>query len=211
MYQILLEGKRLKRNQITGMHLMVGFLLIGIGIVTWSVPNTVKQTALDFLNYFGMIYALLGFLIIIICILFNRKVIQTKANTIIRIIEMMALLLMLIFSVYKKWYLPVGYSSAALLGIILTYILEANNKKDKKATFNETGVKIPGLGSNSNRPWSAIKNIILKNNILTVDFRNNKLYQAHLSKNNKSLNQEDFVAFAKEKITQNIDNYKEDW
>jgi hypothetical protein len=211
MYQIFLEGKQLKRNQITGMHLMVGFLLIGIGMVTWLVPDNVKQTALQFLNYAGLIYTLLGFIIIITCIFFNRKIIQTKANLVIRIIEIIALLLMLMFSVYKQWYLPVGYSSAALIGIIITYILEKNNKKDKVTIFNETGIKIPGLGRHSNASWPEIKNIILKNNILTIDFRNNKLYQAHLSKNNKSLNKEDFVSFVQEQIIKNVDSYKEDW
>lgn len=211
MYQILLESKQLKRNQITGMHLMVGFLLIGIGMVTWMVPDDVKQPALHFLNYFGLMYALLGFAIILICILFNKKIIQTKANAVIRIIEIIALLLMLAFSVYKKWYLPIGYSSVALTGIIITYLLEKNHKKDKKAIFNEKGIKIPGLRRHSNAPWSEINNIILKNNILTIDFRNNKLYQAHLSKNNTELNRQDFILFAKEQISNNSANYKEDW
>jgi len=211
MYQIFLEGKQLKRNQITGMHLMIGFLLIGIGMVTWLVPDSLKQTTLQFLNYLGLAYALFGLLIIVTCIFFNKKVIQSKGNTILRILEIIALILMLIYSAYKKWYLPIGYSSTALIGIILAYYFEKNNKKDKIAAFNEKGIKIPGLGRHSNASWSEIKNIILKNNILTIDFRNNKLYQAQLSKNNTSLDQNEFVRFATEKISKNVKNYREDW
>lgn len=211
MYQIYLEGRQLKRNQITGIHLMVGFLLIGIGMVTWMVPNSVKQTALEFLNYVGLSYAFFGFAIILICIFFNKKIIQSKANTALRIFEIIALGLMLAFSIYKKWYLPVGYSTTALLSIILAYYFEMNNKKERKATFNEKGIRIPGLGRHTNTRWSEIKNIIIKNNILTVDFRNNKLYQTHLSKNNDALDIEALTSFATAQIKQNADNYKADW
>lgn len=211
MYQIYLEGRQLKRNQITGMHLMVGFLLIGIGMVTWLVPDSVKQTELQFLNYVGLAYALLGFLILFLCIFLNKRIIQSKGNTVLRITEIIALSLILIFSVYKHWLLPAGYSTAALLGIIIAYYFEKNTKKDKRAEFNEKAIKIPGLGRHANASWSEVKNIILKNNILTVDFKNNKLYQANLSKNNKSLNQQNFVSFAKEQILKNKDSYKEDW
>ena len=126
-------------------------------------------------------------------------------------LEIIILILMLIYSAYKKWYLPVGYSSTALIGIILAYYFEKNNKKDKIASFNEKGIKIPGLGRHSNAPWSEIKNIILKNNILTIDFRNNKLYQAQLSKNNSLLDHNEFIQFAKDKISKNEKNYREDW
>jgi hypothetical protein len=211
MYQILLEGKQLKRNQITGMHLMVGFLLIGIGMVTWLVPDSVKQTALQFLNYVGLIYAIVGFIIVIICIFFNKKIIQTKANSTLRILEIIALLIVLSFSVYKKWYLPVGYSGSGLIAILLAYYLEKNNKKDKKATFGENGIHVPGLGKHTNAPWEEIKNIILKHNILTIDFMNNKLYQAKLSKSNSVINYDAFNAYTKDKIDSNRHKYREDW
>lgn len=211
MYQILLEGKQLKRNQITGMHLMVGFLLIGIGMVTWLVPDSVKQTALQFLNYVGLAYVLFGFFIVITCIFFNKKVIQTKANIILRIAEMIALIIILIFSLYKKWYLPSAYSGSALIAIILAYYLETNHKKDKVASFNENGIHIPGLGKNASAPWHDIKNIILKHNILTVDFMNNKLYQANLSRNNTFSDYEAFHLYTREKIDTNKHNYREDW
>lgn len=211
MYQILLEGKQLKRNQITGMHLMIGFLLIGIGMVTWLVPDSIKQTALQFLNYVGLAYAVLGFFIVIVCIFFNRRIIQTKANSALRIVEIISLLIILFFSIYKKWYLPLGYSGSGLLAILLAYYLEANHKKDKRASFNENGIHIPGLGKHTNAPWQEIKNIILKHNILTIDFMNNKLYQAKISKNNTNLDYNGFNTYTKDKIDSNKHKYREDW
>jgi len=211
MHQILLEGRQLKRNQITGMHLMVGFLLIGIGMVTWLVPNSVKQTELQFLNYVGLGYALLGLLIVITCIFFNRKVIQTKANSILRIVEILALLIILIYAGVKQWYLPLAYSATALTGIILAYFFEQNHKKDKVVSFNENGIHIPGLGRHSNAPWEEVKNIILKHNILTVDFMNNKLYQANISKNNKLIDYEILNGYIRTQIDANKHKYRADW
>jgi hypothetical protein len=211
MYQILLEGKQLKRNQITGMHLMVGFLLIGIGMVTWLVPNSIKQTELEFLNYIGLAYAILGFFIVVICMFFNKKVIQTKANAFLRFVEIISLAVVLIYSLIKQWHLPAGYSGSALLAIILAYYLERNHKKDKTAGFDEKGIHIPGLGKHTNAPWSEIKNVILKHNILTVDFRNNKLHQANVSKNNKNLDYSGFNQFVQDQIAINQNKYRADW
>lgn len=211
MHEILLEGKQLKRNQVTGMHLMVGFLLIAIGVVTWAVPDTVKQTALHFLNYVGLVYLFLGVIIVIVCMFFNKRIIQTQANTALRIIEIIALSIILIYSLSKSWYLPAGYSITALLGIIAALYFEKIGKKDKKAFFNEEGIFIEGFFVKKRTSWEDIRNVILKHGILTIDKRNNKLLQLNISKNN--INKE-FVAvesYAKNLIKKNEDKYQKDW
>jgi len=210
-YTVFLEGKQLKRNQITGMHLMVSFILIGMGMVTWLVPDSVKQTSLQFLNYVGLSYVFLGLAILVVSIFFNKKIIQTKANTVLRIVEIFAVAVILLYSFTKKWYLPLGYSGAALLGIILAYYFEQNHKKDKKAFFDENGVHIPGLGRHSHTAWQDIKNIIIKHNILTVDFMDNKLYQGTLSTANNSIDKAAFADYCQNHIATNKEKFTADW
>ena len=211
MYQIVLEGKQVKKNQVTGMHLMAGFLLLVMGFVTWMVPNSIKQQEFNFLNAAGIGYSLLGLAIIIICIFFNKKIIQSPANFALRILEVVALISILAYSLVQKWYLPAGYSGAALLGIILAYYWEKNGKKSRLATFNDKGVFIQGLGRKSELAWQDITRILLRHHILTVDCKDNKLFQLHLERNSNKVNGEEFETYCKIHIEAKKHLHKADW
>lgn len=211
MYQLILEGKQIKRNQVTGMHLMAGFLLIVMGLLTWLVPNSVKQKEFDFLNYAGLVLAILGLVVVFVCIFFNKKVIQTKANLALRLLEISSLALVFLYSLYQKWYLPAGYSAAALLGIVLAFYWEKTGKRNRIATFTDNGVHIPGLGKNTDLPWQAIKQILLRHNILTVDCMDNKLYQILLANPQSVINKEEFETYCKFQIQAKKHLHKTDW
>jgi hypothetical protein len=211
MYQIVLEGKQIKRNQVTGMHLMAGFLLITMGLFTWLVPNSVKQKEFDFLNYAGLVIAFLGLIIVFVCIFFNKKIIQTKANLSLRLLELSSLTLILLYSLYQKWYLPAGYSAVALLGIILAFYWEKTGKKNKVATFTDEGAHVPGLGKDTDLPWQAIRQILLRHNILTVDCRDNKLYQLLLAEGQSIINKEEFETYCRFQIEAKKHLLKTEW
>jgi hypothetical protein len=49
--------------------------------------------------------------------------------------------------------------------------------------------------------WSLFSNVILKDNILTLDFKNNKLIQAEIE--TKDVNEEAFNTFAKGQVNKN--------
>jgi len=211
MYQIILEGKQIKRNQVTGMHLMAGFLLIVMGMLTWLVPNSVKQQEFDFLNYAGLAYALFGLVIVVVCIGFNKKIIQTKANLVLRFLEVISLGAILAYALFQKWYLPAGYSAAALLGIVLAFYWEKTGKQNRIASFTDDGVRIPGLGKKSETAWQDIKRIILKHDILTVDFKDNKLYQLQLATQKEELNKDEFETYCHFQIEAKNHLHKQDW
>ncbi len=46
--------------------------------------------------------------------------------------------------------------------------------------------------------WNKISNVILKDNLLTIDYKNNKLFQAEIA--NTDINQTQFNAFAEEQL-----------
>ncbi len=212
MYQILLEGRQIKRNQVTGMHIMAGLLLLVMGLITWMVPNAVKQQQFDFLNWTGLAYALFGLFIIIVCIFFNKKIIQTNANFVLRITEIIALALILSYSLFQKWYLPAAYSGAALIGIALAYYWEKKGKQKKLATFNDNGVEVPGLGRKSKIAWQDLTRVLLRHNILTIDCKDNKLFQLVVAPENRAtVNKEEFENYCKANIQAKEHLYKADW
>lgn len=195
MYQIILEGKQIKKNQVTGMHMMAGLLLIVMGFLTWLVPNGVKQEQFAFLNYVGLGYLSFGILIIIICIFFNKKVIQTRGNDVLRVLEFISLGAILIYALVQQWYMPAGYSAAALIGITLALYWEKAGKLTRKATFDDEGIQIPRFGRNSELAWQDISRVILKHNILTIDCNNNKLFQFSVDKENKTIDNQAFEEY----------------
>jgi hypothetical protein len=48
--------------------------------------------------------------------------------------------------------------------------------------------------------WNVFNNVILKDNILTLDFKNNKLIQAEIEKS-QNINEQQFNSFAQSKLT----------
>ncbi len=211
MYQIVLEGKQVKKNQVTGMHLMAGFLLLVMGFLTWAVPNTIKQQEFNFLNKVGIAYSFFGMALIVICIFFNKRVIQSPANFGLRILEVLSLAPILIYSLFQKWYLPAAYSAAALLGIILAFYWERNGRKNRIATFNDKGVFVPGLGRKSELAWQDITRILLRHHVLTIDCKDNKLFQLNLERSSNNTSRDEFEAYCKIQIEAKKHLYKADW
>lgn len=190
---------------------MAGFLLLVMGLFTWMVPNAFKQQTFNFLNAVGLLYAAFGLALIFICIFFNKKIIQSPANFALRIAEILAFVPILIYSLSQKWYLPAAYSGAALLGIILAYYWERYSKKNRQAHFNDKGVSIPGLGRKSEMAWQDISRIMLRHSILTVDCKDNKLFQLRVEKNQPQIGREDFEAYCTIQIEAKKHLYKADW
>lgn len=190
---------------------MAGFLLIVMGLLTWMVPDSVKQKDFSFLNYAGLAYAFFGLFVVIVSIFFNKKIIQTRANLILRFLEICSLLPILIYSLYQSWYLPAVYSTAALIGILLAFYWEKAGKQNRLATFNDNGVQIPGLGKNSELPWQAVKQVLLRHNILTLDCMDNKLYQLTVSKQQTSIDKAAFEIFCHFQIEAKKHLYKAEW
>jgi hypothetical protein len=212
MYQIVVQGKKVKKNQVTGMHLMVGFLLTAIGFFTWLVPNSVKQETFAFLNYVGLLYGFLGLAIIIICIFFNKKVIQTQNNLVLRWIEMVALLTVFIYSIYQKWHLPSAYAAAGLISVLLAYFWETSAKKSSIIAFEDDIITLPKFSKRSSIAWEDLNKVLLRYNTLTIDFKNNKLIQLDIDKiANISINPNDFEAYCKIQIKAKEHLYKKEW
>ncbi len=208
MFQVPIEPQKIKGNQVTGMHLMSGLLLFVMGILTWLVPNQIKQEKFDFLNWAGLLCGLWGLFIIIVTIFFNKRIIQSKANFTFRILEIISLSGILIYTLYQKWYLPTAYSIAALCGIILAYYWERKSKSKRWVKFDDEGIHIKNSAKIN---WSEISHVIVKHNILTIDCKNNKLYQLIIDTKNNNTDAEVLESYARIQIKAKEHLYKKEW
>lgn len=210
-YTLPVEGSRVKRNQVTGMHLMAGLLLIIIGLLTWSVPDQLKQAELSFLNGAGLAYALFGVVLLIVVIFFNKKIIQTKAGFVLRIIEILALLPIFIYALQKKWYLPATYSGATLAGILFAYFWEKSGTKPRYIFIDQKGINLQQFTGSKKLEWANVARVLLRHNILTIDCRDNKLMQYTVLPEQMDLNKEEFERNCAQLIENHIHLHQKDW
>ncbi len=61
--------------------------------------------------------------------------------------------------------------------------------------LNKDGILFKKLWSGPVRPWSEFNNVILKDNLLTIDFSNNKLYQVMIEHDIDETGEQEFNAF----------------
>jgi hypothetical protein len=88
--------------------------------------------------------------------------------------------------------------STYLLIIVADFILAylyLKAKKDFTIKVSNNGVEFSGLPYRSFN-WAMLNNVIIKDGLLTIDFKNNKLIQQYLPKNNQS-KEKDFNDFCK--------------
>ncbi|HMZ45407.1 MAG TPA: hypothetical protein PKG56_06910 [Chitinophagaceae bacterium] len=95
---------------------------------------------------------------------------------------------------YNVSYLLIAFSWIQLnypwIGVLLIILLSVTKKftADIAVTINEKEVEIKNVFSN-NYQWSSFQNVILKDKLLTLDFKNNKILQVEIL-NKTTLEQE---------------------
>lgn len=210
-YTLPVEGSRVKKNQVTGMHLMAGLLLVVMGLLTWSVPDEIKQAEFSFLNGAGLAYALFGIVLLIIAIFFNKKIIQTKAGFVLRIIEILALLPIFIYALQQKWYLPATYSGATLAGILFAYFWEKSGTKPRYIYIDKSGINLQQFAGSKKVDWANVSRVLLRHNILTIDCKDNKLMQFTVLPEHMELDKETFEQHCAQLIEDNAHRHQKEW
>ena len=211
----LLNNKKNKKKHSTFVHLMASFLLIIMGIVTCMMIAVLKDTVILIQNKsillgVGVGYILFGIILLLITIFFNQKIADTATSNKLRIIEILVLLPTVIYSIINKWYVPAAYAGIGIAGIIYAYFWEQKQTIQQFVSVTESGVTIPNTKVGFLK-WQEIKRLIYRNSILTVDCRNNKLYQLDIKNDEIAFNNDNFEQFCEELIQKHKDLVKKDW
>lgn len=211
-FRVTVHQNRIRRNQVTALHLMMGFLFFMMGLFTWLVPSAIKTERFVFLNLIGLGYALFGFILLLIAVFFNRRIIQKPLpNKALRVIEAFALLPILVYALVQKWYLPFAYSLAALLAIMFAYFWERYAQKDQTIEISEKGIFIPRFFRSRVLNWQDVSRVILKHSILTIDCYDNRLFQSRVSSKWSRGSSDRFNEFSTDMIEAHKHLHRDDW
>lgn len=67
--------------------------------------------------------------------------------------------------------------------------------KRQVVTVKKEGVQHPALFVQANTKWNELNNIVLKDGLLTIDFKNNKIIQAEITEKDGGVNEQEFNSF----------------
>lgn len=136
------------------------------------------------------IYILLGFYVMItgLYLLFRKR---KKA------FETFSLTMALFYANF--WLRHVGAIALIIFGIVFLLVTTVQNKKTK-LLFNENGVYLTRVFKTILYPWDKIGNVVLKDDLLTIDFLSNKLIQAEIIAGTELAGEDDFNLFCKQQL-----------
>lgn len=137
------------------------------------------------------VYILLGFYAVISIIYFllrNRK----------KSLETFSLIMALLYGNF--WLKHVGVIALLIFAVVFLFVITVQGKKTA-VSFSEKGVELTRLFKSILYPWQQMDNVILKDNLLTIDFISNKIIQAEIVENTEAVDEINFNSFCTEQIS----------
>ena len=110
----------------------------------------------------------------------------------------------------NKFFFTIGFSTAAVFAValgqywaaalnLLFLLLERQSQKTIRVSVTNEKIIYPSL-LNRTINWTELNNMVLKDGMLTIDFRNNKLLQAEVDLDTALPDEADFNRFCREKL-----------
>ncbi|MBO9730046.1 MAG: hypothetical protein J7623_15520 [Chitinophaga sp.] len=154
------------------MHGLVGILFLINAIAVYRSPQP---------NWFLVVFFLaVGLLAIAFPFSMKRFKQFSEANTVARMIEA---LICFTGSLYFLSHLqPLSALFSFLTGIGLAYVgwMEYIIFKPSYVKLDTTGITLPTTFSKKLVGWNELNNVILRNDLLTIDYKNNKILQLEI-------------------------------
>lgn len=176
-------------------HLLAGFLMLANawGDFNHPTPNlvfTVVQVA--------------GALLTIVFALAGKKIFGNTKNT-HRLFRLMEALIFL----YAAWYFfkvmnlqMMGILQIfAAVGLLLLFFTEKNIFSPTVVTIDEKGIYTPGNMKNRFIPWSSIDNMLIKNDFVSINTKQNHFIQYETSSILSELQMDEMNEFCRERFT----------
>jgi hypothetical protein len=151
------------------MHGMTGilFLFNVIGAYKMEQPNWLIV----------LLFTVMGLVSVLFPFLMRRMRKFAEANTVLRMLQAFTMLSGCLY--FLSHMQPIVGFTLFLAGLGIGYIGYAEYKilQPSHAEFDTTGITLPTVFGKRRIGWNEMKNVILRNDLLTLDFKNNKILQ----------------------------------
>ena len=179
-YSIILPNEKAKTYEYVTLFILLTNLFVFAFIHFNSIDTHIQS-----LSFWGIVICLFSLSVLII----NRA---TKNRYPFRI-EIIFLVLAVLWFLVDRYLLALCIVCFAVIG---TY-----TRKRFEVLFTKDGILYPSFPKKTFL-WNDVSNVVLKDGMLTIDLKNNKLIQSVISKESADVNEREFNLFCKEQLNQ---------
>ena len=176
------------------LHLLVALIFI---IDLSHVPENRIKDWMFSAAYF------IAFIFLLVAGIFYKKIL-TNVSRHFRIL-LLESMLFLGGSVYfwSKGLSLVALSHAILAGVLLLFMIYLRRRENGESiVVSESNVILPGLMGQRIVEWSLLANLIKRDDLLTLDFKNNRLIQVQVV-NSDDIPEDEFNQFCQQQLSKN--------
>jgi hypothetical protein len=174
----------LKDNNLKAYYLFTWFLFfLHVTAAAFTLNNDDDKVKLS-------MYILLGFYAVIgIVYYFCRK--RTMAT------ETFSLVLALFYGHF--WLQHAGIIAMLIFAAVYITVTLIKGKRTT-VLITEEGIHLTRMFKTATFPWGAMENVVLKDNLLTMDFTTNKIIQVEILENSKMVDETEFNFFCGQQL-----------
>jgi membrane protease YdiL (CAAX protease family) len=178
-FLIILRNDKVK--QYNSMALFIVLLNVGLFILTafYSADQFIRNVALA-----GAVLAALS--------LAAGWWLTKKGKTVNASLKYLPLIIItIVWAMIGNWW-------AVVVSAVLTFLF-ATSQRQLQLGVDKTEVSYPSFPQRTIR-WNELNNIVLKDGLLTIDFKNNKILQSEIIESSARLNEQEFNDFCREQL-----------
>jgi hypothetical protein len=171
---------------LSAFHVLIALIFL------FDLLNTHKGGKKDWI--FSAVYFIAA-IFLLIAGFFNRKILTRLSKHLALLLFEFVLIISGAIYYWSKGASLIAVSHATLSGaIILFWIYLKKREFGEKIIIADTNIILPGLTGDRIVEWNQLTNVIKKHDLLTLDFKNNKLLQVQII-NADHINEEEFNLF----------------
>jgi hypothetical protein len=149
---------------------------------------------------FSSVYIIAGVFLLVAGI-FNKKLFPNLSRHLALFLFESVLIISGAVYFWSKGASLVAVSHGILAGaVLLLWIYLKKRENGERIVISEKSITLPGLSGDRIVEWYQLSNLVKKDDLLTLDFKNNKLLQVHVI-NADHIDEDEFNRFCQEQLT----------
>lgn len=172
-------------RRITTLHLMLAFVLCGLGagclVLYWFTKVSPKFTVAyrPFLA-FGICSLLAGLGIAAISVFYRAWLLKGRRNALLRLAEGSFIAMACLLFALSGQKVPATIFGIVAVVIAAAALWEIRSPKTQSILIDESGISLPKGGSRKKLRWSEIESLLLRHSILSIELSGNRLIQHNI-------------------------------
>jgi len=176
---------------LSAFHILLGLILV------YDLTHVREEGKKDWI--FSTVYVIAAVFLFVAGIL-NRRIISTLSKHLNLLLFQSILVISGAVYFWSKGASLVAVSHAILAGSIVLFWIYLKKREDgEKILVSEKSIILPGLSGDRIVEWTQLANVLKKHDLLTLDFKNNKLLQVQVI-NADHVDEDEFNQFCRQQL-----------